>query len=567
MFAGVAAIAAAATLVYWPALRAFFEGDDFSLLAFARILRNPFALFVHEHFPLGPYFRPLTMTLWWLTARAFGNAVVPQYALNLFLHVCVSLALWRLLAAFARGAIASWIVALLFALHPIAIGTSLWLADRFDLLATLLSLLALRAAHDARMEFPARSLALTFLLLAGAVLSKEIGIVAAVVVGLVWIWPPDQDRPASAVRWRRRRRSGLLILSGLVLAWLAWRARVISAGPNPFPYADIPLAVLLRHGSARWIEDFSQYLLGWGRLPGAGRLLLVSGAIALLAAAVLGRRERMTEAAPIGAASLPIGCAIAIVLLCIVIAAPFSYLWSVDFSSAPDPTSVAAYSRLFYFPLCGIAIGVAPVAARLPGRSAGVQLAVARALLCTGTVMMALPWAYSAHDLANRFRRQSNEKRPSIVAAVEAVTAATPQSGRCRVFLLGIDGRGSGYVLKTMSDAVIKALVQDVHAVEHCLLQSEQTSWAYTIGGVAMTPTEALPLRPMTADGAPAAWIEVGGVQVAYLNLAADIDARSFPDALFLRQQGGRFQDVTASVRDGSLPVAFVCARSPLQCR
>ena len=37
-------------IVYRAGLRSFPEADDFVLLADARILRNPLALFVHEHF-------------------------------------------------------------------------------------------------------------------------------------------------------------------------------------------------------------------------------------------------------------------------------------------------------------------------------------------------------------------------------------------------------------------------------------------------------------------------------------------------------------------------------------
>src|SRR5262249_22226026 len=134
-FAGafvVLALAAGTALVYWPALRAFLETDDYSLLAFGRILRNPLARFVHEHFPLGPYLRPLSMMLWWLSALAFGNAVMPQYVVNLCLHIAVSVALWRLMLVLSRAPRASFVLTLLFAVHPVAIGTSLWLSDRFD---------------------------------------------------------------------------------------------------------------------------------------------------------------------------------------------------------------------------------------------------------------------------------------------------------------------------------------------------------------------------------------------------------------------------------------------------
>jgi hypothetical protein len=103
--------------------------------------------------------------------------------------------------------------------------------------------------------------------------------------------------------------------------------------------------------------------------------------------------------------------------------------------------------------------------------------------------------------------------------------------------------------------------------VAHCLFQSEQASWENIVGGERLTAAQALPVIPMTGDGGPVPWIDVDGLQVVFLNLTSDSNARDFRDATFLRQRGGGFEDVSKAVCDGSLTVRFFCARSEIECR
>jgi len=556
------ALAVAIALVYWPGLRSYPVGDDFSLLAFARILREPWALFTHEHFPLAPYFRPLTMTLWWATAQAFGNALLPQYAVNLALHVATSLALLGLLRRFVAAPCVAVVVAMLFAVHPIAIGTGLWLASRFDLLSVFFAVLALRSAVVVRQTHATSSAWLALALLALSLAAKEIGLVAAAATALIWIWPPTAARGSR--RWWSGERPALLVLIVGVLAWTGWRIFAMQALPNVFPFSGAPMATLLAHGGERWAGDFLRYLAAWDSLSPTGRIALVTAATMLAAILVLGRvANAPAEPVPVNLTLLA-ACAVAIVALSALIQAPIAYWWPVDPTNGGDAVVTATHARLFYFPLCAVAMAAAALI-DIGWRRARLRLAGPM-----GAILVALgvlPWAFAAHALANDYRRESNAKRPLFASAVAAATATRSKAPTCRVFLLDVAGSEDAYLLKSMSDAVVKALAPDVAEVEHCLFQSEQASWENIVGGARLTAAQALPMVPMSGNSGAVPWIDVGGLQVVFLNLKAGIDAREFPDAVFLRQRGGTFEDVSAAVRDGSLPVRFVCARSEAECR
>jgi hypothetical protein len=274
-------------------------------------------------------------------------------------------------------------------------------------------------------------------------------------------------------------------------------------------------------------------------------------------------RSPLRDPASCRGAALPLACATVIVILCALLGSPYAYMWSVEFSPAIRATQSAAYARLFYLPLCGIAIAAGAVADVLS------QLGRSRPAWPGASIWLAfaIAWSPVAHDLANAYRRQSNEKRPLLLAAVDAMVSAALAPAKCRAFLLDVEAGEAGYLLRTSSDSVIKALAPDEAAVRHCLFQSEQASWANTVGGERVTAKSVSPLRPMTSARGPAPWIDLGGVQVVYLNLNPATDPRDFPEAVFLRQQGNRFEDVAALVRSGMLRPRFSCARSVEQCR
>lgn len=553
--AGTLVLLLACALAYWPGLRSFPEWDDFTLLAFARLLRDPLALFAHEHFPLGPYYRPLTMALWWLSAQAFGNALPLHYALNLALHAATTVALWRVVRVFSGRSGPAWVAALAFGVHPVAIGTALWLANRFDLLAALFTLLALRACADARSGWrPLAAVRIAVYALA-ALASKEIGVVGVAAIGVALAWP-DSNRPAAALRPARRLA---LVLWALAAAWFAWRLLVMRNAAETIAFGDAGAAAAVVAGIPAWLRDFTVYAGAWSWMGPAGAAPLVVALVVLVALRVRARAatDSAVRALPV-AATLLIGCC--------VLEAPYARIWSVPFVHAAAAASIAGYARLYYLPLCALMLAATPLLA--PLTVASMRPSWRRWTAGAAAVLLVVPFALGARELANAYRRQSLDKRAGIEAAVRAVAAAeVPAGAPCKFVLLGIDGSGPGYVLKTSSDSVVKALVDDVRRVERCVVLTEQAPWVSLFGGPPFAVADAAPLTPMWGPAGPVPWNRVGGVEIAYLNVGPQVDARGLRDAIFLQRDPSGFVDVSAAVADGRQAVTFVCPRNPQQCR
>lgn len=551
------ALMLAAAIVYWPVLRAFLIDDDFLLLAFARLLRDPLALFAHEHFSIGPYFRPLSMSLWWASAHLFGNAIKPQYVLNLCLHVGVSLALWHLLRTATRLPRASFLLALMFATHPIAIGTASWLSDRFDLLCSLFALLAMRLALEYRRAPSSARLFGTIALCSCAVLSKETGLAAAVAVIVMWL-------PAFDAHGRNHARAAAAAMALAVVAWIMWRAQV--AGAAALPYGQVPLTSLLWQGGISELAYFASNLTGWARLSVVGRIALCTAVAAFAAGTWMTMMQSRSASGASHERRILCAAALLAALAAIAMQAPITYTWRVQFVPAMDVNAIVSNSRLFYFPLCCIVV-LAGLACSSIWDGRAVMPQRARALLVAAVTIAIAAWSVQAHKLARDFRRRTIVPRELILAAVDAVARAPHASADCHVYLLGIGYGIEENVLKTLPDAVVKALIGDLAAIQNCLLQSEQAAWLNLVGGVPLSTATAEPLTPAYGNGLPLPWLQVGGVQVVYLDLPASVDARAIPQAVFLARFGDRFEDVTAQIRSGERRVQFFCARASPYCR
>ena len=148
---------------FWPALQAGFIGDDFQLLAQAKLVQNPLIFFAQNH-SLSYFYRPMTMSLWWLSVHGlgeYGAQARTQYLLQMLLHLINALLLFvlclRLSSIQSQRArpdasavhnservkqhwsvvLVSGSAAIFFVTSVIGIGTSVWLADRFDLMASM----------------------------------------------------------------------------------------------------------------------------------------------------------------------------------------------------------------------------------------------------------------------------------------------------------------------------------------------------------------------------------------------------------------------------------------------
>jgi tetratricopeptide (TPR) repeat protein len=149
---------------------------------------------------------PLTMLSHMTDCQLFGLSPGPPHLVNLLLHVLDTLLLFYVLSLSTGRAWPSLFVAGLFALHPTHVESVAWVAERKDVLSTLLWLLTMWAyVGYARRGGPTRYAAVIVLFAIG-LLAKPMLVTLPFVLILFDYWPLDRIRatrepnPARGVR-------------------------------------------------------------------------------------------------------------------------------------------------------------------------------------------------------------------------------------------------------------------------------------------------------------------------------------------------------------------------------
>ncbi len=125
---------------------------------------------------------PLTSTAFWLQWRAFGPEPGGYHAVNLGLHLLGAALLYLVLRRLAVPG--SAFLAMLFAVHPVTVGTAAWIAEQKNTLAFVFSagaaLVWVRAVDE-----EGRGVFLVWLLAAAALLSKATAVALPVLLLLI----------------------------------------------------------------------------------------------------------------------------------------------------------------------------------------------------------------------------------------------------------------------------------------------------------------------------------------------------------------------------------------------
>jgi hypothetical protein len=536
---------------YAPALHAYFAQDDFTLLALARLLHQPWLLFYHDHFPGSLFFRPLGVFVWWLTTAWFDNAPRGHYAINLLLHLgCVG-ALYVLLQRLRRNAPLNAAWCALYAVHPLAIGTALWLSDRFDLIATTFSLLALAAA-TAWLERPqARRLGAVLVCVLVAFMGKEIAIVGALAAAALLALP---NAPTPLPRRQRWAAAAAVLL--LVAAWLGYRHALMTNPQNLLLKPDTLLAVFAK-GIGLWSRIGFEYLVADPRQGTLGAWLLAAAAVLLVIALV--RAARAPRVAPARSCAWGLGAALLIlILLPGPTQAPVVAVSTADLGPQTFWFDLIGESRLYHLSLAGLIVGLMLLTTPRGG------------IATTGATTGATPWAAAAlalllaaylplsHRIAHEFARHTREQIGPLQAAHAAIAKLSLPAHGCQIYLLDA---ASIWGLNDIGDPTIKASAGDIGRLDHCLISTERTPWGHFVRSGSIDADDYRPLRPLRYRGVPIPWLVLDGFEAAYLDLDADIDARQMRGAFFLDYRGGEFVDVSAEVRSGARPVVFYNAR------
>ena len=542
------AVALAAIWCYAPALHAYFAQDDFTLLALARLLQQPWVVFYHDHFPGSLYFRPLGIFVWWLGTALFDNAPRGHYAINLLLHLGVVFALYALLQRLRRDAPLNVVWTALYAVHPLAIGTALWLSDRFDLITTGFSLLALAAALGWLERPHAAALLRTLLCLLLAFMGKETAIVGAFATAAL-LALPNGPQPLP----RRQRWAAAFAVLALTGGWLGYRAALLT-NANPLLAGNV--VALFARGIGLWSRIGVEYLAVDPRLGLAARLLLGTGALLLVVALIAALRRH-------GCKPVNFGIAAALAILILLpgpVQAPVVAVSTNDLGPATFWFDLIGESRLYHLSLAGL------IAALMLATTPRARAPEAREPfswpLVAGLAVLLLTLLPASHRIAHDFAKRSREQIPPLQAAHAAIAQLPLPQRRCQIYLLDAT---SIWGLADIGDPTIKASSPTPQRLESCLINTERTPWGNFVRSGSIGPEDYRPLRPLRRDGRVLPWLDLGGFEAAYLNLDADIDARTIDGAFFLEYRNGAFRDVSADVRSGARPVRFFNARPEQQ--
>lgn len=174
------------------------------------------------------YWRP-TFTLWNIICfRLFGTSPVGWHVANVVLHTAVSVLAYSLLWRWAFSAMVAFVIALIFAVHPIHVESVAWIAGSPDLLFSLAFLGSLWFATSYRESRLAKHLALTIIFYAVALGSKEIGIVCLPIFYFVFAGKEAGDKPKSG-----EFNMPLLALGAVAVVYFLLRWTVLGAISRP----------------------------------------------------------------------------------------------------------------------------------------------------------------------------------------------------------------------------------------------------------------------------------------------------------------------------------------------
>lgn len=133
------ALVAAVFAVYWPVLGGEFVWDDPLLVERNPLVTGSFNL-------LTLWFQtdfPLTNVVLWLQWLAWGKSAAGYHVVNVALHAVNVVLVWRLFRQMRFGG--AWLAALLFAVHPVCVGSVAWISEQKNTLSLAFFLLSLLA--------------------------------------------------------------------------------------------------------------------------------------------------------------------------------------------------------------------------------------------------------------------------------------------------------------------------------------------------------------------------------------------------------------------------------------
>jgi len=235
------------------------------------------------------HYWPLTYSTFWLEHKIWGLAPAGYHVVNVLLHLFNCLLVWRLLLRLAVPG--AWVVAAVFAVHPVHVESVAWIIERKDVLSGLFYLAAvlvwLRFLEQPR---PWRY-GLALLLFAAGMLSKSIVVTLPAVLLILQWWKEGR------ITVRDLRRVAPFFLVALLLA----AAELYSYGSRhasldyslPERMFIAARALWFYAGKLVWPTDLAVIYPRWDISPGDPWAWLYLAGAAALAAALWFLRHRI----------------------------------------------------------------------------------------------------------------------------------------------------------------------------------------------------------------------------------------------------------------------------------
>jgi Flp pilus assembly protein TadD len=192
----VAAIILGTLIAYWPAINGGFIWDDDQYLTANALLYDLEGLRQIWIPRSTPQYYPLVFTSFWVESHLWGFDPRGYHIVNVVLHIASALLLWRILVRI--GAPAAWLIAAVFALHPVQVESVAWVTERKNVLSGLFYMLSASAylrfdsiaAGESSSTVPRRWgwYALALVLFVAALLSKSVTSSLPVALVLVMLY-------------------------------------------------------------------------------------------------------------------------------------------------------------------------------------------------------------------------------------------------------------------------------------------------------------------------------------------------------------------------------------------
>ena len=182
--------------LYWQVLGFEYVWDDNLLFLDKSALLNDalsWRLLAEPVLPGTSYLRPLVFLTLYAEFHIFGQKPLVSHVINLLIYTCnvwlVFYVCRQLLMQLRRQHCTSlaFLAGVVYAVHPALVETTAWVAGRFDLMSTffILAAIAIYTYKPGSPSLPRSIFAVT--LMAGALLSKELGAVLPMVLLCIWL--------------------------------------------------------------------------------------------------------------------------------------------------------------------------------------------------------------------------------------------------------------------------------------------------------------------------------------------------------------------------------------------